>query len=106
MLVDKRVYSSYSHCAAGRGKRYWVVNRGLSSILTLSSLLKCKILADLMAKYLSGRVHAALLGRGPLPFPVALPPLQRVATAHLALFGRECLEIFWLISIPFWLVIL
>lgn len=106
MLVDRRVYRSYSHCVMSRGKRRWVVSRGLSGILTLSSLLKCKIPADLMAKYLSGRVHAVLLGRAPLPFPVALPPLQQVATAHVALISRECLEILWLISIPFWLVIL
>lgn len=106
MLVDRRVYSSYSHYAMGRGRRHWVVSRGLCRILMSSSLLNCKILADLMAEYLSGRVRVVLLGRAPLPFPVALPPLQRVATAHLVLVRRECLETLWLISIPFWLVTL
>lgn len=76
MLVDRRVYCSYSHCVMSRGKRYWVVSRGVSGISTLSCLLKCKIVADLVAKHLSGRVHAVLLGRAPLPFPVALPLLQ------------------------------
>jgi len=49
-LVDRRVHCSCSHCVMSRGKRYWVFSRGLPGILTLSCLLKCKILADLVAK--------------------------------------------------------
>ena len=82
MLVDRRVYCSYSHCVMSRGKRYWVVSRGLSGILMLSCLLKCEILTDLVAKYLSGAC-GAVRQRSP-----ALPRGSATATAHVALIRR------------------
>lgn len=94
--VGRRVHSNYSHCVTGRVKRHWGISRGVSNIFTFSSLLKCKILAVVVKKYLSGRCCQA-----ELPCPLGVSATTPV---HITAIRRECLELLWLISIPFWLV--
>lgn len=93
MLVDMRVHSNYSHGVTGRGKRHWGISRGVSNIFTFSFFLTCKILAVVVEKYLSGRCCQA-----ELPCPLSVSATTTVP------IRRECLELLWLISIPFWLV--
>lgn len=99
MLVDGRVYCSYSCCVMRKGRRHHVISRSLSGILVLSCLLKCNIPADLVANPCLGRCvgcgqsSPALLHGSP-------------TTAPVALMGRGCLEVLQLISLPFCLGII
>lgn len=72
MLVDRRVYCSYSRCVMSKGRRYPVSSRSVSGILMLSHLLKCNILPDLVANPSVG--ECVWCGQSSPALPMALPP--------------------------------